>query len=277
MTDHAIQAAEIIKQQVKGFRPKLAVILGSGLGGLADDIEHPVAISYDTLPGFHKPKVEGHVGQFVLGKLAGEDVMCMQGRAHMYEGISGSVVQTMVRTCHLLGCTSIMITCASGSLHESIQPGSLVAISDHINLQFKNSLLGPNDERFGPRFIGMEDAYDPALRDQLQRVAKSLDIPLKEGVYICVLGPSFETPAEIRAFRMLGADLVGMSLVPEVIVARHCGMKVLGISVATNLAAGLHQGVLSHNDTMHGAKLATTNMVRLVKHYIKSLTVPANS
>ncbi len=270
MTKEAIQSAEIIKNKLNNFKPKIAIVLGSGLGDLADYIQNSTTICFYEFPGFHKPSVEGHMGQFVFGELEGVSVMCLQGRAHLYEGIDTDVIQTMIRTCHLLGCETMITTGATGSLNPDVTPGSLVVINDHINFQFVNPLVGKNDERFGARFVGMEDAYSEKMRKKLFSLGEDLKIPLTEGVYISTIGPSFETPAEIRAFQKWGADVVGMSVVPEVIVARHCGMEVAAIALVTNLAAGLHKGVLSHEETLRGAKLGAANMLKLVREFVKS-------
>lgn len=275
MTDHAIQAAQIIKERFGHLAPKTAIILGSGLGPLVDHLQQPQAISYDELPGFHRPTVEGHRGQLLLGNLQGQPVVCLQGRAHLYEGASPQQIQTLVRTCQLLGCRRLIITNAAGSLNADNGPGQLVLIKDHINFQFSNPLAGPNDERFGPRFVSMEEAYDADLRQQAQAIAASLGIRLPEGVYLSVLGPSFETLAEIRAFKLLGADLVGMSTVPEVLVARHCGLQVLAVSVVTNLAAGMHPVAVTHEETLKGAKLGCENLIKLVEQVVARCPVAA--
>ena len=195
----------------------------------------------------------------------------MQGRAHSYEGIAPQAVKTLIRTLKALGCELYLGTNAAGSLREDVGPGALVAVSDHINLQPGNPLAGPNDATFGPRFVGMENAYDKALRDELMQVAKAAGIPLSEGVYCAVLGPMFETPAEIRAYRVLGADLVGMSTVPEVIVARHAGMKVMVISAVTNLAAGMTNESLSHEGTLFYGEQAAVAMAQLLEAFFTKL------
>ncbi len=271
MTVQATESSEIIKQKLPQFQPEIAIVLGSGLGVLAEHIDNPTVVPYEQLPGFHKPGVEGHGGKLFLGHLQGVPVMCLQGRAHFYEGVDNETIQTMVRTARALGCKTWLATNASGSLHADTPPGSLVAIKDHINLQFNNPLVGPNDDNFGPRFIGMEDAYNAQMRKELAAIARSLNIPLKEGVYLGVLGPSFETPAEINAFRILGADLVGMSTIPEVIAARHCGMKVMAIAVITNLAAGMHNVNLTHDETLKGAKLGAQSLVQLVLKFLENM------
>lgn len=267
MTENAIKSAEIIKKRLGDLRPELAIALGSGLGVIVDEIEDVVSIDYHDLPGFHRPGVEGHGGHLYFGRLNGLPVGCVSGRAHFYEGIPNEVVQTMTRTMKLLGCQTWLATNASGSLNKEVTPGELVLIKDHINFQFRNVLTGPNDDRFGPRFIGVENLYDADLREQIKTLAKENNIHLTEGVYFGVLGPSFETPAEIRAYKMLGADVIGMSTIPEVLSAYHCGMKIAVIAAITNLAAGMHHKALSHEETLAGAKLGSEKLVKLVTQF----------
>ncbi len=258
-----LAAAYIRKHIADDFKPTLGIILGSGLGVLAEELTHATTLSYDDIPGFFNCSVAGHAGHLHLGYLKGIPVACLQGRPHFYEGTSNQDIVTPVRTLKLLGCDTLISTNASGSLHNEVQPGSLVLIKDHINFQFNNPLVGPNDDNYGPRFIGMEDTYDPKLREEFLRIAAEQDIKLTEGVYFGVLGPSFETPAEINAFRVLGGDVVGMSTIPEVIAARHCGLRVNVIAVITNMAAGMTDTVLSHEETLRGAKLATDKLIKL--------------
>ena len=217
--------------------------------------------------------VQGHAGRLVLGYLRGVPVACFQGRLHFYEGISNESAQTFIRTLKLIGCEMVLLTNAAGSMNMDAGPGSLMLITDHINFSFKNPLMGKNDDMFGERFVPMEDAYDPALRQLALDVAKQNNIKLHQGVYMGVLGPSFETPAEIRAFMMMGANSVGMSTVPEVIIARHCGLRVLAISAITNYAAGLSKQGLSHEETLKYAAIASTDMIKLVENIIASLKV----
>jgi purine-nucleoside phosphorylase len=237
-------AAEFVRGR-SGVAPALGVILGSGLGGFASQVVDAVAIPYGEIPHFPQSTVEGHSGKLVLGTIGGVAVAVMQGRVHAYEGYTIEQVTFPTRVLGLLGCRTLIVTNAAGGIRTNLLPGSLVAISDHINLTGTNAALGPNEARFamvegaGQRFFDMSTAYSPALRKIAQAEAARQGIALSEGVYIAVLGPSFETPAEIRAFRTLGADLVGMSTVHEVIVARHMGLEVLGISLVTNMAAGV--------------------------------------
>ncbi len=271
MTAQAVQAAAILKQRLPNFTPKLAIMLGSGLASLATDLQALLSVAYDELPGFYSPCVAGHKPQMVLGNWQGVDVVCLQGRAHLYEGISADVTKNMVRTCRLLGCDIWFATNAAGALREDFAIGGLVAVSDHLNFQFSNPLFGKNDDAFGPRFIAMENAYDKELRYRLAAIAKQQGVDLKEGVYLASSGPSFETPAEIRGFRILGADLVGMSTVPEVIIARHCGMRVACVSVVSNLAAGLHSVPLSHEETLNGAAKGQQDLLALLRHFLRGI------
>jgi xanthosine phosphorylase len=268
ITSQQARAARAIKARKPDFTPKVGIILGSGLGALADHIDDPLYIPYDELPDFGNSTVEGHDGFLVLGYLRGVPVACLKGRRHYYEGISNPMVQTLVRTLKLLGCEILLATNAAGSMDEAAGPGSLMLITDHINFSFNNPLVGKNDDEFGPRFIGMEDAYDPELRNKMLATAQEHNITLHQGVYLSVLGPSFETPAEIRAFRLLGANAVGMSTVPEVIIARHCGLKCVVVSAITNYASGMTDGKLSHDETLHFADKASGNLIKLVENFV---------
>jgi purine-nucleoside phosphorylase len=239
-----------------GLPPTVGIILGSGLGGFATQVVDAVQIPYGEIPHFPQSTVAGHSGKLVLGKIGGVSVAVMQGRVHAYEGYTMEQVTFPMRVLGLLGCRKLIVTNAAGGIRANIPQGSLVAISDHINLTGKNAAMGPNEPRFacvegaGQRFFDMSTAYSPALRKLAAAEAERQNIPLSEGVYLAVLGPSFETPAEIRAFRTLGADLVGMSTVHEVIVARHMGIEVLGISLVTNMAAGVTGETIHHEDVM---------------------------
>jgi xanthosine phosphorylase len=263
-------AAAAIRARVRDAKPRLGLILGSGLGPIADSIISATAISYSDIPGFPQPGVEGHAGKLILGMLGGLPVACLQGRVHLYEGKGVEPIKMLVRTLQRLGCGSLLLTNAAGSLRPGMGAGSLMMIADHLNMQPANPLAGPNDAEFGPRFPPMEDAYDPELRRILARVAGRAGIALSEGVYAAILGPSFETPAEIRAFARLGADAVGMSTVPEVIVARHCGLRVVAVSVITNLAAGMGEP-LSHEKTLREAAGAATKLQTLIAGYCEAL------
>ena len=264
-------AVAVLRQRLPDFQPRVAMVLGSGLGGLADQIADPVTIAYRDLPGFPVSTVQGHAGELLCGRLGDVAVLCMKGRSHFYEGKGADVMTSAIRTFKLIGCTSIVLTCAAGSLRPEVGPGSLVALTDHINLLPGNPLIGANDERFGARFISMANAYDAGLRQVLQQSALALDIAWHEGVYLATSGPSFETPAEIRMMRTLGADVVGMSTVPEVISARHCGLDVLAIATITNLAEGMSDVALSHDQTLHYAAVGAKDLMRLVPEYLRRL------
>jgi purine-nucleoside phosphorylase len=273
MSDHytrALAAVDHIRSMHK-VKPRLGVILGSGLGNFATQVESETAIDYGEIPGWPLSTVEGHEGKLVLGTIGGVSVAVMQGRVHAYEGYSMNEVTFPTRVLGLLGCTGLIVTNAAGSINTSYSAGTLVAISDHINLTGTNAALGPNEPRFGPgkgagqRFFDMTAAYSPRLRRLAHAEAERQQIPLLEGVYLGVLGPSYETPAEIRAFRTLGADLVGMSTVHEVIVARHMGIEVLGISLVTNMAAGVLDRVIHHEEVLETGQRVEAQFTALVK------------
>jgi xanthosine phosphorylase len=266
-----LSAPAVIRTQCPDLSPRIGLILGSGLGAIADAVADATAIGYADLPGFPRPGVEGHAGRLVLGCLAGVPVACLQGRVHLYEGVPASAVNVLPRTLRALGCEILILTNAAGSLSPDMPAGSIALIDDHINLLGRNPLVGPNDATIGPRFPDMTEVYDRALRARARAVAARLGIPLRSGVYLATLGPSFETPAEIRAFRALGAELVGMSTVPEAISARHCGLRVLGFSIVTNLAAGIAEGALSHAETLAQAAAAGECLQRLLEDLLEEL------
>jgi purine-nucleoside phosphorylase len=251
----AQEAVRVVRERAK-VTPRVGIILGSGLGGFAAQVVDAVALPYAEIPHFPQSTVAGHSGKLVLGTIGGVPVAVMQGRVHAYEGYAMEEVTFPARVLGMLGCRRLIVTNAAGGIRATIPQGSLVAISDHINLTGTNAALGPNEPRFacapgtGQRFFDMTTAYSPALRKLAMEEAARQGIALGEGVYLAVLGPSFETPAEIRAFRTLGADLVGMSTVHEVIVARHMGIEVLGISLVTNMAAGVTGEAIVHEDVM---------------------------
>jgi xanthosine phosphorylase len=249
--------------------PRVGVVLGSGLGAVADAVEDPVVVGYEDLPGFPRPTVHGHAGRAVLGTISGVPVAVLQGRAHMYEGGELDVLRTPVRALRAAGASILVLTNAAGSLRPSVGPGSLMAITDHINMTGVNLLMGPNDDTIGPRFPSMRDAYDPALLDLMRESARDVGITLAEGVYLAVTGPSFETPAEIRAYQTLGADAVGMSTVQETILARHCGLRVAAVSVITNLAEGMSDEPLSHEQTLRAAETGAGDLSRLLLEFIR--------
>ena len=248
--------------------PRAGVVLGSGLGAIADAVEDAVVIPYGELPGFPVPGVGGHAGRAVLGSIGGIAVAVLQGRAHVYEGGDLDALRTPVRALRAAGAEVLILTNAAGSLRPQVGPGSLMAITDHINLTGINLLVGPNDDAIGPRFPSLRDAYDPVLLDALRAAAADTGVELAEGVYLAVSGPSFETPAEIRAYRTLGADAVGMSTVHETILARHCGLRVAAISAISNLAEGMSDEPLSHELTLREAQRAGGDLTRLLLIFI---------
>lgn len=264
------RAAEFIKQKIDG-NPEVGLILGSGLGVLAEEIENPIILPYHDIPEFPVSTVEGHAGQLVIGHLGGKKVVAMQGRFHYYEGYSMEKVTFPVRVMKLLGVEQLIVTNAAGSVNESYVPGDLMIITDHINLMGNNPLIGMNEERFGPRFPDMSEAYNKELRAKAKTIATKLGLDVKEGVYIGNTGPTYETPAEVRMARTLGGDAVGMSTVPEVIVARHSGMKVLGISCLTNMAAGILDQPLSHAEVIETTEKVKSSFLEFVKSIVKDL------
>lgn len=268
---NAHESAAIINAAHPNFKPKLGIVLGSGLGGFVDQLENVVTIPYTKLKGFPEVSVLGHSGNLILGEFSGVPIICLQGRAHAYEGCNHDIVKTYVRTLKLLGCEYFLATNASGSMRKEVGVGELVLITDHINLQPTNPLVGPNDDQFGPRFLPLDNAYDKDMQNILMEVANREDIKLHQGVYIAVLGPNYETAAEIRAFQTLGADVVGMSTVPEVLIANHCGMKVGVIATITNYATGLSNVAHSHLSVVQTATEATEKLSRLIKGFALAL------
>ena len=267
-------AGDVLAQRAAA-PPRVGVVLGSGLGAVAEAVTDPVVVGYDELPGFPRPTVKGHLGRVVLGEIAGVPVAVLQGRAHLYEGGDVEALRAPVRALRAAGAEILVLTNAAGSLRPEAGPGSLMAITDHINMTGINVLIGPNDEAVGPRFPPMGDAYDPALLDELAAAARQTSVPLTRGVYLAVSGPSFETPAEIRAFRTLGADAVGMSTVHETIDARHCGLRVAAVSVITNLAEGLSAEPLSHAQTLRDAERAAGDLARLLLGFVERIGADA--
>jgi xanthosine phosphorylase len=252
-----------------GFEPRVGVVLGSGLGAVAEAVQNPVVIPYGELPGFPKPSVEGHGGKAVAGRIGDVPVVVLQGRAHLYEGIDHDLVRTPVRALRAAGAEILVLTNAAGSLRPELGPGKLMLITDHINLSGVNVLTGPNANELGDRFTSLRDAYDPELGDGLREAAGELGIELAEGVYLAVSGPSFETPAEIRAFRTMGADAVGMSTVHETIVARHCGLRVAAVSAITNFAEGMSDEPVSHEQTLRDAATAAADLAPLITRFVE--------
>jgi purine-nucleoside phosphorylase len=261
--------AYIRKLTVK--EPHIAVVLGSGLGAFADELADPITIPYSQIPGWPASTAAGHSGKLVFGKLGKLDVAVMAGRAHLYEGYTPAQVTMGVRVLHRLGARSVVFTNAAGGINLSYRQGALVLISDHINLQGSHPLIGPNDDAAGPRFPDMTEAYSAAYRALAHQAAQQLKIHLDEGVYAALTGPSYETPAEIRYLRSIGADLVGMSTVPEVIVANYLGMRVLAISCVTNMAAGILPQKLDHKEVMETGYKVRDTLIRFLKALLPRL------
>jgi len=265
-TDPVDNALATILNLKPNFSPKAAFILGSGLGIIADELEERVCIAYEELDGFPVSTVEGHSGELVLGRMNGIDVVCMKGRGHYYEHQSMKVMTNPVRTFKRLGCELLIVTNAAGSLRpETIDVGSLVIFNDHINTMPGTPMTGRNDDAYGPRFFSLANAYDKSLRMEALAVAKRENIHTNEGVFVSYSGPNFETAAEIRMMQIIGGDVVGMSVVPEVISAAHCSLPVLAICAITNMAEGLGDVALSHDQTLKCAKLAEDDFIKLIK------------
>lgn len=265
-----VETKDFIESQIS-IKPEIGMILGSGLGPVADEIEAEKILDYREIPHFPTSTVIGHRGKLVLGKLAGKYVVAMQGRFHYYEGYSMEVITFPVRVIQLLGVKKLVITNAAGGLSKDFSVGDLMLINDHINFFGDNPLIGPNDERLGERFPDMTYAYDPELREKAKKIAQGKDIGLQEGVYMGVSGPTYETPAEIKMADTLGADAVGMSTVPEVIVANHGGIKVLGISCITNAAAGLAGKALDHKEVIEVTEKVSEKFSSLVKEIVNEI------
>ena len=250
------ESADYLKSKLGGFVPRVAMVLGSGLGYLGDEVSDPVIVPYAEIPHFKHSTAPGHKGQLVFGMLAGQKVAVMQGRMHYYEGYSYEEVGYAVRVLRLLGCDTLFVTNAAGGVNWSFKAGDLMLITDQIKPFLESPLRGENLPEFGPRFPDCSFLYTPALQDLARRQARRLDIGLKEGVYCYFPGPQYETPAEVRMARFLGADAVGMSTAPEVIVAGHCGMKVLGLTLVSNMAAGILPKPLSEEEVLQAAAAA---------------------
>jgi xanthosine phosphorylase len=261
----------LILSRIGDLKPKIAIILGSGLGGLGDKVEKAVRIAYRDLPGFPIPTVSGHAGELIAGRLGGVDVIALKGRKHFYETDDPYPLKTMIRTMKAVGIDTLFVSNAAGSLRADIGVSELMAITDHINYMGMNPLIGANDDDFGPRFPPMTDAWDPALRQKLKNAAQKSGVKLHEGVYIAFRGPTFETPAEIRMAITLGANAVGMSSVPDCIIARHCGMRVVGCSLITNMGAGLSDEKLSHAHTLEMAARGAADFEKLVTEFVQHL------
>ena len=278
LSDLVDDAVDIVQSRApRGFAPRIAIILGSGMGDVAASIKNAVAIPYNELPGFAVSTVHGHAGNVVIGTLNGIDVACLQGRVHFYEGGPASAVMAPINTLRRLGCEVLLNTAAVGSLESTVGPGSVVVVNDHINFQGLNPLVGVNDDRFGVRFPSLQDAYDLELRTMLHAANKKCKLSkMTEGVYLSCLGPSFETPAEIRMFKILGASVVGMSLVAEIIAARHCGMRCSALSVVVNYASGMSDVEITHEETLHYTAAVAENVAKLTLAYVKMVDASLN-
>lgn len=258
------ESAEYIRGRIGGLQPEILLILGSGLGGLAERVEQPVCVPYAEIPHFRHSTAPGHVGRFVFGRLGGKAVAVMQGRMHLYEGYSPEEVSYAVRVGRLLGIETLIVTNAAGAINTGFHAGEIMLITDHILMFRFSPLCGENLPEFGPRFPDMSTIYTPELREIAREVAKERGVRLNEGVYMIFPGPQYETPAEIRAARALGADAAGMSTVPEAIAARHCGMRVLGFSLATNMAAGVLDQPLTEEEVFETAERAKEDFAKLI-------------
>lgn len=259
------QVAQIIAGRKPGFRPRVGIILGSGLGPMAEDVFDATVIDYRDLPGFSQPSVDGHAGRLSLGYIGSTGVAMLQGRSHYYEQGRADAMLVPVQTLHAIGCEALVLTNAAGSLDPAIGPGSIMAISDHINLVQSSPLFG---ETGNTRFVDMVGAYDAGLRQAAREAAAKIGSKLPEGVYVWFAGPQFETPAEVRFARIIGGTAAGMSTVPEVILARRLGLKVVAFSIITNLGAGMSDAVLSHGHTVKVAEAAAGDLRRLLNRFI---------
>lgn len=268
--DKIQESAEFIKSK-SNIAPKVGLILGSGLGVLGDEIQNPVKIKYNDIPNFPVSTVEGHAGCLVIGQLEGKEVVAMQGRFHYYEGYTQQEITFPVRVMKALGVETIIVTNAAGGANESYKPGDLMVIKDHINLSGSNPLLGPNDNRLGARFPDMSTAYKPQYINLVKECAKELNMEIQEGVYAFFSGPTYETPAEVKMARILGADAVGMSTAPEVIVASHSSMDVIGISCITNMAAGILDQPLDHEEVIETTQKVKAEFLSLVKSVVNKI------
>ena len=268
--ERAEHATRIIRARTT-VEPRIAIVLGSGLGGFADDFEDAVGIPYEDIPGFVRSTAQGHAGRLVIGKIDGIPVLAMQGRVHYYEGYSLEEVTFPIRTFGLLGIKTLALTNAAGGINVQLTQGALMVISDHVNLMGVNPLRGPNDDRFGPRFPDMSAVYAAELQELVIDEAKAIGVEVRRGIYGALSGPSYETPAEIHLLRNLGADAVGMSTVPEAIVARHMGLEVLGISCITNMAAGISDAPINHEEVMETGNRVRETFAQLLRQVISAI------
>jgi len=268
--EKALQASEFILSRISE-KPDIAIILGTGLGFLVNEIQNQIEVDYKDIPNFPVPTVKGHDGKLVYGDMEGHKVLVMKGRVHYYEGEEISVVTFPIRVFTCMGIKTLIVTNAAGAINKTFKPGDLMLINDHIGLFSPSPLRGENIEQFGPRFNDMSEAYNKELRDKAMKAAKAVGVELKEGVYAFAKGPMYETPAEIRALEKLGADAVGMSTVPEVITAKHSGMDVISISCITNMAAGILEQPMNHSEVMEIAAKVEKKFVLLVKEIVRRL------
>ncbi|WP_054788616.1 purine-nucleoside phosphorylase [Gracilibacillus dipsosauri] len=268
---HKLQEATKYLQQQLDKKPQIGLILGSGLGMLADEIKNPTKIIYQDIPGFPLSTVEGHAGQLVIGELEGVQVIAMQGRFHYYEGYGLDAVTFPVRVMKEIGIEKLLVTNAAGGVNQNLEPGDLMLITDHINNTGQNPLIGENVKEHGVRFPDMSSAYDKKLQTTARQVAKQLNLTLKEGVYVWNTGPSYETPAEIKMLATIGGDAVGMSTVPEVTVARHAGIRCLGISCISNMAAGILDQPLTHEEVMETTEKVRDSFLQFVKQLVQEI------
>jgi inosine/guanosine/xanthosine phosphorylase family protein len=266
-------SAKVFLKFTNNVAPEIAIILGSGLTNFFDDQDIIASISYEDLPEFPQPTVKGHAGKLVLGKINNLNVVCMYGRSHIYEGHDPAILAKPIRVLKDIGCKLLIITNAAGSLDEDMPAGSLMVITDHINLSGFNPLIGPNAYDYGPRFHDMSDGYHKKYRDQLINISNTINQKIYQGVYCMFSGPNFETPAEIKASKVLGVNAVGMSTVPEVLVANHCSLPVIAVSIITNLAAGMNKTKLSHQETLENAGMAEKNFLKLIKKFIGEVQI----
>ena len=272
-----LESAKVFLEKSKNIKPDIAVILGSGLTNFFDSENILSTISYESLPDFPQPTVKGHAGKLVLGQIGEKKIACMYGRSHIYEGHEPQLLANPIRVLKDIGCKLLIVTNAAGSLDQNMPAGSLMAITDHINWSGFNPLIGLNADEYGPRFNDMSDGYNKEYRLKLLEVAKKINQKLYEGIYCMYSGPNFETPAEIQALKVIGGNAVGMSTVPEVLVANHCGIPVVAISVITNLAAGMNKTKLSHKETLENAALAESNILNLIKNFINDINLDDTS
>lgn len=265
------ETKEFIESKLGSFKPEIALVIGSGLGGVTKAVANPVTISYGDIPHYPKPTVVGHAGQMIFGTLAGKKLMVLSGRFHFYEGRGMAEITYPMHVVDSLGVKTLVVTNAAGGINPQYKPGDLMIIEDHINFMGTNPLIGGANGNGGVKFIDMTTAYSPRLREKLDAAAEKLQLPVWRGVYLATTGPSYETPAEIKAFAWIGADAVGMSTVPEVIVARYHGIEVAGISCITNLAAGITNKKLSHDEVLEVGKAAQDKLGKLLAEFIASL------